>query len=69
MSDNNRIRCKFCDWSTLRFFKTRGGKLNHGAYERLKMHMEDNHMDELDAIEQRLEKEYDDEENILDLLR
>jgi hypothetical protein len=59
MSDG-RVHCKFCDWSTVRFYK------KTSAYERLVAHVITEHMNELDVVDDRLEEEYDEKE--LDLL-
>lgn len=63
MSDG-RVHCKFCDWSTLRYFtKKKGGVSNtHQAFQRLKTHMFLEHMDELEEVDNKLDEEYGEKE-------
>ena len=56
MSD--RLKCKFCDWSTLKAFKV-GGKfkgIDH-AHERLTDHVFDKHPAEYSRIQDALDGE------------
>lgn len=64
---DNRVHCKFCDWSTIRFYK------KTSAYERLKGHVITEHMDELEDLDDMLDEEFGEidegEEIIMDSCR
>lgn len=56
MSDKNRIQCKFCNWSTVKAFKTKDGKFNgpDKAQQRLVDHCEQYHPDEIQKVREQI---------------
>jgi hypothetical protein len=53
MERNNHLKCKFCDFKTLKFFRTKRGTVNglEAAYNRLRRHVEVTHPEVYEAIE------------------
>lgn len=65
MIDTNRIHCKFCDWSTLKAFRTKGGKFSgpDKAQDRLIAHCQQHHPNELQKVRDLIDAEDYDRTN------
>jgi hypothetical protein len=40
------VRCRYCDWKTVRFYTNKHGKVKQTGLSRLEWHMYDKHPDE-----------------------
>lgn len=53
----NRLKCKFCDWSTVKGYKNKAGKFKgiEQAQQRLLCHVSSKHQAEYEQVQQALE--------------
>lgn len=60
MDQKDRIKCKFCNWSTVKRY-SRGGKYRGvgNAHERLLDHVQEFHRDEYDKVQELLQQQED----------
>lgn len=55
----NRLKCKFCDWSTVKGYKNKDGKFQgiEQAQQRLLGHVLSKHQEEYEQVKESLERE------------
>lgn len=60
MEMNDRIKCRFCNWSTVKRY-SRGGKYRGigSAHERLLSHVHEFHRAEYDKVQELLQRQED----------
>jgi hypothetical protein len=56
VSEERRVKCRWCDWSRPMYWTNRNGKARSG-FDSLKQHVDDEHVAEALAIEERLDAE------------
>lgn len=54
--DPKRFYCRWCPWSTFKFYRLKGGKVSPG-WKRLRAHVVEKHEEEWEAIQRRLLEE------------
>ena len=67
MAERNAVKCRFCDWTTLRFRRWKGGKRTSGpevAYQRLLDHIEWEHPVEWKEVSRYLDTLWEEAEEV-----